>query len=359
MRRARLKAPETWARAYYHCVSRVVDRRMAFGPEEKREFIRLMRFYARVSCVRVVAYCVMSNHFHVLVEIPARPAVLPSEAELLKHIRNCYGRNAAGWVGEALQQYRASGRHEMARKLMEGWFARMWDVSAFMKTLKQRFTQWFNKRHQRRGTLWEDRYRSTIVQGEAVALAMVSAYIDLNPVRAGLVKDPKDYPWCGYTAALAGVKAAREGVETALGYLYPPSLCPAPSPSAQRPKGLAALEAYRTMLFETGNAGDEIAEAAQQAAGMRHGIAQAKVEAVRAARGKLSRAEMLRCRVRYFTSGAVVGTRLFVNEIFEAKRERFGAKRKEGARPMRGADFGGLCALRDLKRAAITRTEAG
>ena len=353
MRQARLKAPQSWENAYYHCVSRVVERRKAFGPEEKREFVRFMRFYARVSCVRVVAYCVMSNHFHVLVEVPARPAVLPTEAQLLRHIRDCYGRNAAEIVAEELGQYRSRGLDAMARKVMDGWFARMWDVSAFMKTLKQRFAQWFNKRHQRRGTLWEDRYHSTIVQGENVALAVVAAYIDLNPVRAGLVKDPKDYPWSGYAAALAGVKAAREGVETTLSYLYVPGATGTPGALLRPPKGMAALEAYRTMLYEAANVGDEFTEAAQRAAGMRQGIGQAEVEAVRAAGGKLSRAAMLRCRVRYFTAGAVLGTRSFVNAVFEAKRECFGLRRREGAHAMRGADFGDLCTLRDLRREVI------
>lgn len=106
----------------------------------------------------------------------------------------------------------------------------------------------------------------------------------------------------------------------------------------------------RRVLFETGNVGDEIDAAVRRAAGLRPGIAQAEVEKVCAEGGKLSRAEMLRCRVRYFTSGAVVGTRGFVNEVFAAKRDRFGASRREGARPMRGADFDGLCALRDLRR---------
>ncbi len=60
----------------------------------------------------------------------------------------------------------------------------MWDISAFMKTLKQRFSQWFNGRHKCRGTLWEDRFRSALVEGKGNALRAMAAYIDLNPVRA-------------------------------------------------------------------------------------------------------------------------------------------------------------------------------
>ncbi|MGE3312392.1 MAG: transposase, partial [Limisphaerales bacterium] len=63
--------------------------------------------------------------------------------------------------------------------------ARMYDVSAFMKLVKQRFTQWYNRRVGRKGTLWEDRFRSVLVEGAGDALVTMAAYIDLNPVRAG------------------------------------------------------------------------------------------------------------------------------------------------------------------------------
>jgi hypothetical protein len=73
-----------------------------------------------------------------------------------------------------------------------------------MKLVKQRFTQWYNRKHGRKGTLWEERYRSVLVDSAGEALATMAAYIDLNPVRAGLVDDPKDYPWCGYGEATEG-----------------------------------------------------------------------------------------------------------------------------------------------------------
>jgi hypothetical protein len=60
----------------------------------------------------------------------------------------------------------------------------------------------------------------------------------------------------------------------------------------------------------------------------------------------------LRCRVRYFTEGAVIGSRAYVNEVFGALRERFGASRKTGARLLRGLEEK-LYALRDLKRGAV------
>src|SRR5262245_1223977 len=89
----------------------------------------------------------------------------------------------------------------------------MWAVSAVMKLLKQRFTQWYNGRTDRKGTLWEDRFKSVLVDGAGEGLTAMAAYIDLNPVRAGLVKDPKDYRWSGYGQAVAGKKRARLGLQ--------------------------------------------------------------------------------------------------------------------------------------------------
>jgi len=69
--------------------------------------------------------------------------------------------------------------------------------AAFMEELKQRCTRWLHRQHLRKGTLWEERYRSVLVEGEVIALTAVAVYIDLNPVRAGLAESPEDCPWSG------------------------------------------------------------------------------------------------------------------------------------------------------------------
>ena len=138
---------------------------------------------------------------------------MPNDAALISLLKKVYGEGGgAGTIRQRLEYFRAEGAQAEAEALRESFFARMWDVSAFMKLLKQRFTQWFNRTHRRKGTLWEERFKSVLVEGAGNALATMAAYIDLNPVRAGIVGDPKDYRWCGYAAAVAGVKAARTGL---------------------------------------------------------------------------------------------------------------------------------------------------
>ena len=84
-----------------------------------------------------------------------------------------------------------------------------------MKGLLIRFTRWFNGKHTRKGTLWEERFKSVIVQSGDAARTM-AAYIDLNLVRLGMVADPAGYCWGSYGEAIGGAnkgngKKAREG----------------------------------------------------------------------------------------------------------------------------------------------------
>jgi hypothetical protein len=197
MRRARLKAPKSHPVSYTHCVSRIVNRDFVLKEAEKTRFYNLMRMYEEFCGLRIVSYCLMSNHFHLLVEVPRRPEaeMLPDDEGLIAHVESSLGEKAATSLRWELELFRGQGADDAAEALRERWFGRMWDISQFMKTLKQRFTQWFNGRYNRKGTLWEDRFRSVLVEGKGPALKAMAAYIDLNPVRANICDDPKDYRW--------------------------------------------------------------------------------------------------------------------------------------------------------------------
>jgi hypothetical protein len=73
------------------------------------------------------------------------------------------------------------------------------------------------------------------------------------------------------------------------------------------------------------------------------------VEAVLKSGGKLSRADLLRCRVRWFSAGAAIGSKSFVERVFQGCRSHFGPKRKSGARKIREDAAGSLHALRELR----------
>lgn len=338
MRLRRLKAPANHPVAYYHCLSRVVNREFVFGPTEKEQFILLMREYEAFCGVRVLTYCVLSNHFHLLVEVPQRPSELPEPRKILEKLDRLTGTaTSADRVRQQIELFQQAGNAAGERALWERICALMWDVSAFMKLLKQRFTQWFNRIHNRKGTLWEERFRSVLVEGAGEVLTTMAAYIDLNPVRAGLVEDPKDYRWCGYGEAAGGGRQALEGLRAVI----------AGGERVQEGRRdlKEALAKYRLRLF---GQGEEREGSTAEGRAIRKGFSREAVLAVVQARGRLSLPEYLRLRVRYFTDGGVLGTRVFVEGVFASLRERFGPKRESGARAMRGVEAE-LYTVRDLR----------
>ena len=89
---------------------------------------------------------------------------------------------------------------------------RMGDLSQYMKELKQWISRDYNRKVGRKGALWEDRFWSCLLEDSAETLTRVARYIDCNAVRAGIVKRPEDYKWCGYAQACAGRKAAQKAL---------------------------------------------------------------------------------------------------------------------------------------------------
>jgi REP element-mobilizing transposase RayT len=333
MRTARIKAEGA---GYYHCLSRVVDRRAILSADQQERFRRLMRKCEAFCGVRILTYAIMNNHFHILVNVPEREEI--SDAELIRRLKIFYPKPYVQEVERLIKEARKEGSEGYVGQVREKYLRRMYDVSQFMKTLKQRFSTGYNRGNGRKGTLWEERFKSILVEGTEQALVMMASYIDLNPVRAGVVKDPKDYRYCGYAEAVGGGSEAREGLRRVMAGLGVEA-------------GWAEVaKKYRQMVFMRGE------EKGTDAMGkpIRVGISREKVAEVVDAGGRLGTGEVLRCRVRYFSDGVVLGTKDFVNRVFEQHRREFGLKRRTGARAMKWAEWGGLCTMRDLRQTVVS-----
>ncbi len=308
----------------YHVMSRTCGGEVLFDEVEKEALRRVIWRMAEFSGIKVVTYCVMRNHFHLLAEVPHREtwlerfAGVDGEAKLFEHLRTLYSRAYLGLLRDELADLRTRGLTVLAEQRVEALKKRFCDLSLFVKEVKERFSRWFNKRRGRRGTLWMDRFKSVLVEGKGEALRTMAAYIDLNPVRAGLVKDPKDYRWCGYAEALGGSRRAQRG------------LCKAQGKPVDGWKSAGAAEAYRCLLHDEGREVKDL----QNEKVVRRGVTAESARAVLAAKGRLSPAELVRLRVRYFSDGVVLGSKAFVEGIFETQREQFSPKRKHGARRM-------------------------
>ncbi len=322
MRQARIKV--TNHTAVYHCISRIVGGEFLLDDPAKETFRVFMWQQADFAGLQVLTYCLMTNHTHILVRVPLSGEV--SDAELIDRVQALYGADAPETV-RLRREFEQAGR--LSHKTRERLLRRMGDVSAFMKELKQRFSRWYNEAHDRFGTLWAERFKSVLVEDNSEALRTVAAYIDLNPVRAWVVPDPKDYRFSGYGEALGGSGKARAGLLSVIGM-------------ADWDRGAAE---YRMRMYVEGGKAGESGKAV---------FDRAEVLKVLRAGGVIDCGQALRLRIRYFGDGLVLGSEAYVNGIFQAFRSHFGPKRRTGARKLRHLPFVELRTLRDLKKNAVS-----
>jgi len=155
----------------------------------------------------------------------------------------------------------------------------------------------------------------------------MAAYIDLNPVRAGLVEDPKDYRFCGYAEAVARVAAATRG----LIHIW----------SDHGAKQVdSALQAHRMLIF-----GRHASEA-----GLPEMTRERALKILDEENGELPKAAILRCRVRYFTDGVILGSAEFVRGFTGARQIEVGRKYPPKVHVLRGSDWGDLAVIQGLRR---------
>ena len=174
---------------YYHLLNRVAGDAgyFPFGDLEKTYMINLLKKLSKFYTVDVLSYCIMSNHYHLIVYATDE---LPSTQELKRRWIAYYGtqksklKNEPDWADS---------------RVVDHWQQRLRDISCFMKDFQQLFTIWFNRRgaERRRGGLWADRFKSVILE-PGKALWDCIKYIELNPLRAHMVREANDYRFSSF-----------------------------------------------------------------------------------------------------------------------------------------------------------------
>ena len=325
--------------ATYHCVSRFVHGLSIFHTspgrcEESEIFLSVMRSVEAFSCLVVLSYVLIGNHFHLKIEVPA-PRVL-SISEMLERIEAGFGSKRVQKLKKKLASFAGlPDEAQRIERLLEPYRKRMFDLSVFLKELKGLFAQSYNRRHKRFGALWAERFKSTLVEA-GQALTAIAAYIDLNPVRARLCEDPKDYPYCGYAEASAnGSAPANQGLRITLGL----------PETASREQ---VLREYRQLLdlkdplvvaAETEQASIDAAEATQ------HDLRPEKRDS--------SLAQRLRRRIRYFTDGVVLGSYSFVRSYCQLLQEKLGYKRICSPKSLKSLGLSDLWVFRSPRGAPV------
>jgi REP element-mobilizing transposase RayT len=257
--------------AYYHIISRTVGRQYYLGEVEKEKLFNLIRLFSKLYLVKVIGYCIMDNHFHLLVK--SESADKYSDEEILTRLSEFYNRDS--WIyKDKITYYR--------KKLS--------DISEYVKAIKQSFSQWYNRSNNRNGYFWRDRFKSVLVEGGA-ALQNMLIYIDLNPVRANIVKKPEEYRWSsiGYR-----VQSGNKGGLLSFDGIYEEDT---PRQTEEYLKTLYMVGVYKDV--------DE------------------------AAKGEIARQSVITRRLRYLSDGLVIGSKGFIKEIYSRFSEIIRKKEKK------------------------------
>jgi REP element-mobilizing transposase RayT len=246
--------------------------------------------------VDVLGFSLMDNHFHLVVRV--YPESELSDEELRRRYKTYYGQHQK-IGGELLARYRK----------------RLTDLGAFVKDVKQGFSRYYNKKYNRKGYFWGERFKSVIVQ-DGRTLVNLLAYVDLNPIRAGAARKPEDYKWCSLGYHLqTGNKGDLLSVDFGL-------------KEWNELDSREIVRKYREFVYETGAVD----------AGKGAVIDQKVVDRERKRKYRISRVDRFRCRSRYFTDAGIIGSKEFVGEVFDQVKHLLGSKDERRFTPVGGMD---------------------
>jgi len=267
----------------FHVISRTTGQDFLLDDASREALTQRIRWLSSVYFVRVFAYCVLSNHFHLLVQMV--DADLYSDQEVEERFIRYYGP-------------KRSFTPERIDALRRRWS----DLSEYVKEIKQGFSRWYNKLHDRHGHFWSERFRSVVVE-KGSSLLTCMAYIDLNAVRAGVTERPESYRYCslGYHLRTGN----RDGfLSLSLSELDSPSESP--------------LTLYRRFVYGSGRIRSGVD---------RRGIPEEMIQQEESRGYRLSVKDRLRFKSRYFTEGVVLGSREFVRSVFMRLRPALGLRK--------------------------------
>jgi REP element-mobilizing transposase RayT len=183
---------------YYHVIARCVRRAWLWGFDEyagkdyshrKEWVLERLSLLTSIFTIEICAYAVMSNHYHLVLFVDEKRAKSLTREQVIESWTSVFGMPtcvARYRSGEALEAER-----ELAESMIERWRRRLYDISWFMKCLNEHLARRANAEDNCTGKFWEGRFRSQALLDEA-GLLTAMAYVDLNPIRAGIARTPEE-----------------------------------------------------------------------------------------------------------------------------------------------------------------------
>jgi len=290
----------------YHIISRVSDSSIHFNQGEKEYFLKLLEIFAKGFYVDIHSFSILDNHFHILASCRESLAKKATKEELFTRYKKIFGKHNSPPPGSYLSNGEIMVDEDDGVERLRN---RLGSISRFVQELKQTFSRWYNKHHNRMGYLWTDRFKGVIVDMGEAQLSC-SAYIDLNSIRAGIVQRPEDYRWSSMGLRARNSRRARD-------------LLVGLKQFKEQPKDELKFEDvsfsfYRCFVYESG--------------GMRRldqgNISPSLVSEVKRYHGRLGIGDMLKYRVRNFSEGLAIGSSAFIKDIQTLHKRKFIRPRK-------------------------------
>jgi putative transposase len=256
--------------AFYHLCGRVAGIIGDYPLDDKRvrrKIVDCIRLFAKVYCCQVLGFCIMGNHYHLVVSMDSPRSM--TRKELRARASILYKNEFLdGWLAASWSRFEA----------------RIFDVSELMRSLQSKIARWFNVTHNRRGRFWADRFKSVLLEDEK-AMFDCLLYVELNPVRAGIVHRPEEFDGSSlYYRELKDDKWMAPITEI-----------------TGRPKRACALCDYKSCIYYRGS----VPTKENQAAISKRLLAEEE------SRGFASEGLFTK-RIRHFTDGVVIGSEEFV-----------------------------------------------
>jgi len=291
----------------YHVMSRTALDGFPLEDIEKDFMLDLIRQYAALYLVEILGFCIMGNHFHLLAKM------FPEYKYTDEDIKNRY----VSFYGD--DRVFADGQVPSLREKLS-------NLSEFVREIKVGFARYYNRRHNRRGYFWGDRFKSVIVdKGETLVNCL--AYIDLNPLRAGLVDRPEDYRWNSL-----GYHLQTENKDQFLATDFGLKEFNVKSKKER-------IRRYRRYVYEAGSVN-------QPDKGRVKVIEDKVLEKERRREFELGRSDRFRYRTRYFTDSGIIGSKEFVSTNYQRFKHLFYSKHEKKPKPIKG--LGGMYSLKRL-----------
>jgi hypothetical protein len=291
----------------YHVMSRTALDGFPIKDVEKDFLLVLFRKFSSLYFTEILGFCLMDNHFHLLVKMIPEDRFTDNEVQ--KRVELFYGEGRKFSKGQ-LPYFRE----------------KLSSLSEFMREIKVGFARYYNRRHNRRGYFWGDRFKSVIVdKGETLVNCL--AYIDLNPLRAGLVKRPEQYRWSSL-----GYHIQTENKDQFLSTDFGLKEFNVKSEKER-------IRRYRRYVYEAG--------AISRPDKMQAKVIDDKVVAKERKKDfEISRVSRFRHRTRYFTDSGIIGSKEFVAENYQRFKHLFHSKHEKKPKPVKGLD--GMYSLKRL-----------